>query len=73
MIKVGGNLTNFGPGASPDSRRSWAEVSESLGYHLSMTCDHIGLTTDVHGRYLAPLSKQQLMLHGLWKQLLPRF
>jgi probable F420-dependent oxidoreductase len=53
-MKVGVNLINFGPGASPDSLKCWAQVSESLGYHLLMTCDHIGLTTDVHSRYPAP-------------------
>ena len=53
-MKVGVNLINFGPGASPDSLMRWAQVSESLGYHLLMTCDHIALTSDVHGRYPAP-------------------
>ena len=53
-MKVGVNLINFGPGANPDSLQRWAQVSESLGYHLLMTCDHIGLTSDVQGRYPAP-------------------
>ena len=53
-MKVGVNLINFGPGANPDSLKRWAQVSESLGYHLLMTCDHIGLTSDVQGRYPAP-------------------
>jgi probable F420-dependent oxidoreductase len=52
-MKVGVNLINFGPGANPDSLKRWAQVSESLGYHLLMTCDHIGLTSDVQRRYPA--------------------
>ena len=53
-MKVGVNLINFGPGASPDSIKRWAQLTESLGYHLLMTSDHIGITPDVQGRYPAP-------------------
>jgi len=53
-MKTGVNLINFGPGASPESLRSWALLSESLGYHLLITCDHISITPDVHSRYPAP-------------------
>ena len=30
------------------------EISETLGYHLIMTSDHIAVTSDVNGRYPAP-------------------
>jgi probable F420-dependent oxidoreductase len=53
-MKVGVNLINFGPGASPDSLLRWAQLSESLGYHLLMTSDHIAITPDVQSRYPAP-------------------
>ena len=43
-MKVGVNLINFGPGASPDSIKRWAQLTEALGYHLLMTSDHIGIT-----------------------------
>lgn len=53
-MKVGVNLINFGPGASVDSMRRWVEISETLGYHLIMTSDHIAITPDVQARYPAP-------------------
>ncbi len=52
-MKVGVNLINFGPGASPESMKRWVQLSESLGYHLMMTSDHIGITPDVQARYPA--------------------
>lgn len=53
-MKVGVNLINFGPSASPDVLRRWAGLTESLGYHLLMTSDHIAVTRDVGQRYPAP-------------------
>ena len=53
-MKVGVNLINFGPGVSPESLKRWAQLSESLGYHLIMTSDHIAITPDVQSRYPAP-------------------
>ena len=53
-MKVGVNLINFGPGANADSFRRTVEISESLGYHLVMTSDHIAVTSDVAERYPAP-------------------
>ncbi len=54
-MKVGVNLINFGPSASPDSLRRWARLTEALGYHLLMTSDHVTVTADVQQRYPAPL------------------
>lgn len=53
-MRVGVNLINFGPSASPDSLRRWAQLTETLGYHLLMTSDHVATTTDVAERYPAP-------------------
>jgi probable F420-dependent oxidoreductase len=53
-MKVGVNLINFGPGATPQALARWVRLSETLGYHLLMTSDHIAMTPDVHTRYPAP-------------------
>ncbi|GIT43050.1 MAG: hypothetical protein Ct9H300mP11_09860 [Chloroflexota bacterium] len=53
-MKIGVNLINFGPGVTPSSLKRWAQLSESLGYHLIMTSDHIAITPDVQSRYPAP-------------------
>lgn len=53
-MKVGVNLINFGPGATPDTMARWAQLTEALGYHLIMTSDHIATTPDVQARYPAP-------------------
>jgi len=34
--------------------KRWAQLSETLGYHLIMTSDHIAITPDVQTRYPAP-------------------
>ena len=64
-MKVGVNLINFGPGANPESMRRWAQLSESLGYHLIMTSDHIGITPDVQSRYPAPFYEPLSLLGWL--------
>jgi probable F420-dependent oxidoreductase len=53
-MKVGVNLINFGPGATPDSLTRWVQLAEALGYHLLMTSDHVAITADVQERYPAP-------------------
>ena len=53
-MKAGVNLINFGPGATADSMCRLVEISETLGYHLIMTSDHIAVTADVNARYPAP-------------------
>ena len=54
-MKVGVNLLNFGPAASPESLLRWTRVVEALGYHFVMISDHVAVTPDVMGRYPAPL------------------
>jgi len=53
-MKAGVNLINFGPSANPDSLRRWAQMTETLGYHLIMSSDHIATTQDVAEKYPAP-------------------
>ncbi len=54
-MKVGVNLLNFGPAASPESLLRWTRVVEALGYHLVMISDHVAPTPDVMARYPTPL------------------
>ena len=53
-MKVGVNLINFGPGATPDSLARWGQLAEALGYHLLMVSDHVAITPDVQAQYPAP-------------------
>ncbi|HYE92120.1 MAG TPA: LLM class F420-dependent oxidoreductase [Terriglobales bacterium] len=53
-MKVGINLLNFGPGASPGALLAWTRLAEGLGYHLVMISDHVAMTADVTARYPAP-------------------
>ena len=53
-MKVGVNLINFGPGASPESFASWARLAERLGFHFVAISDHVALTPDVAQQYPAP-------------------
>ena len=54
-MRVGINLINFGPGASPASLARAAAEGKALGYHLLMISDHVAITPDVQARYPAPL------------------
>lgn len=54
-MKVGVNVINFGPGATPEALGRWAEVAEGLGYQLVMISDHVAVTPDVAERFPAPL------------------
>ena len=53
-MKIGVNLINFGPAASPESLARWAHVAEALGYHAVLISDHVAVTPDVTARYPAP-------------------
>ncbi len=53
-MRVGINLINFGPGASPESLARSVELAEAQGYHLVMISDHVAVTPDVQARYPAP-------------------
>ncbi len=53
-MKIGVNLINFGPSATPATLARWVRLAETLGYHLIMTSDHIAITPDVQSRHPAP-------------------
>jgi probable F420-dependent oxidoreductase len=53
-LKVGVNVLNFGPGATPENFSAWARTTESLGYHFLAVSDHLALTRDVYAQYPAP-------------------
>jgi probable F420-dependent oxidoreductase len=53
-LKVGVNLLNFGPGATPENFGAWARTAEALGYHFLGVSDHVALTRDVSSQYPAP-------------------
>lgn len=53
-MKLGVNLINFGPGATPASLRGWVDVAQSYGFHGLLTSDHVTITNDVSERYPAP-------------------
>jgi len=67
-VKVGVNLLNFGPGASPGSLLRWTQVAEALGYHLVMISDHVTITPDVAQIYPAPFYDPFLSLAWLAAQ-----
>ncbi|MFT7598342.1 MAG: putative F420-dependent oxidoreductase [Acidimicrobiales bacterium] len=53
-MKVGINLINFGPSASPHNMAGWVDLAERLGFHSLLTSDHVTITPDVSERYPAP-------------------
>ena len=53
-MKLGINMINFGPGATPETLEKWARLAEDLGYHHLMTSDHVTITPDVAARFPAP-------------------
>ncbi|ONI69098.1 LLM class F420-dependent oxidoreductase [Kribbella sp. ALI-6-A] len=53
-MRLGVNVPNFGPGATPDRLLAWARTVEGLGYDLLMMSDHVAITPDVAEQYPAP-------------------
>ncbi|WP_406151723.1 LLM class flavin-dependent oxidoreductase [Streptomyces sp. NBC_01012] len=53
-MRIGVNVPNFGPGATPDNLARWAETVEGLGFDLLMVSDHVVITSDVAEQYPAP-------------------
>ena len=64
-MKIGVNLINFGPGATPEALLGWARLVEELGFQLLMTSDHVTITSDVAGRYPAPFYEPLTLLGWL--------
>ncbi|MGY8936164.1 MAG: LLM class F420-dependent oxidoreductase [Alphaproteobacteria bacterium] len=53
-MKFGVNLINFGPSANPARLKSWAQLTEALGFHHLLISDHLAVTRDVATKYPAP-------------------
>lgn len=64
-MKVGVNLLNFGPGATPEHLGRTARLVEDLGYHFLMISDHVAITPDVATYYPAPFYDPFLTLAWL--------
>ena len=54
MIRLGLNVPNFGPTATPQNLRDWVRFAEDSGFALAMTSDHVALTPDVTALYPPP-------------------
>ncbi len=54
MTKLGLNIRNFGPAASPESFRAWATFAEEHGFALATISDHVALTPEVAAMYPEP-------------------
>jgi probable F420-dependent oxidoreductase len=54
MIRLGLNIPNFGPTATPDAMRRWVEFAEETGFALAMMSDHVAPTPDVTSTYPTP-------------------
>jgi probable F420-dependent oxidoreductase len=53
-MKLGLNIPNFGPTATPAILRGWVRFAEDHGYALAMLSDHVAPTPDVTALYPAP-------------------
>lgn len=54
MTRLGVNVPNFGPTATPENLRGWIRFAEDSGFALAMMSDHVAPTPDVIARYPAP-------------------
>ena len=54
MTKLGLNVPNFGPTASPGEMRDWVLFAQDSGFALAMVSDHVAVTPDVAELYPPP-------------------
>jgi alkanesulfonate monooxygenase SsuD/methylene tetrahydromethanopterin reductase-like flavin-dependent oxidoreductase (luciferase family) len=54
VIKLGLNVPNFGPTASPAEMRDWVTFARDAGFALVMISDHVAVTPDVARLYPPP-------------------
>lgn len=54
MVKLGINIPNFGPGASPGELRDWVRFAQDHGFALAMVSDHVAVTPQVAELYPPP-------------------
>jgi probable F420-dependent oxidoreductase len=53
-MKLGLNVPNFGPTATPELLRAWVRFAEDHGYAIAMMSDHVAPTPDVIATYPSP-------------------
>jgi len=53
-MRLGLNIPNFGPTATPANLREWIRFAEDTGFALAMMSDHVAPTRDVTATYPAP-------------------
>jgi probable F420-dependent oxidoreductase len=53
-MKLGLNIPNFGPTATPELLRAWVRFAEDHGYAIAMMSDHVAPTPDVVATYPSP-------------------
>jgi len=52
-MRLGVNILDFGPGATPENMARWARLAEAPGYDFVMIPDHVAMTADVQAQYPA--------------------
>src|SRR5689334_5927025 len=53
-MKLGLNIPNFGPTATPELLLAWVRFAEQHGYAIAMMSDHVAPTPDVIATYPSP-------------------
>ncbi|NDL57130.1 TIGR03619 family F420-dependent LLM class oxidoreductase [Phytoactinopolyspora sp. XMNu-373] len=53
-MKLGLNIRNYGPTATPQAFRDWVSFAEDTGFALAVMSDHVALTPEVSELYPAP-------------------
>lgn len=64
-MKLGVNIPNFGPTATPQNLRDWVRFAEDNGFALAVMSDHAALTPDVIATYPPPFYDPFLTLSWL--------
>jgi alkanesulfonate monooxygenase SsuD/methylene tetrahydromethanopterin reductase-like flavin-dependent oxidoreductase (luciferase family) len=54
MTRLGLNVPNFGPTATPAQMRDWVRFAQDTGFALAMVSDHVAVTPDVAAIYPPP-------------------
>lgn len=54
MIRLGVNIPNFGPTATPAALRDWVRFAPDHGFALAMVSDHVAVTPEVAAIYPPP-------------------
>ena len=60
VTRLGVNVPNFGPTASPDNLLAWARFAEDAGFAIAMMSDHVAPTPDVAALYPDPFYDPKL-------------